>query len=105
MATKIEPTIGRVVWYWPATVPAYDQGQYDKTTPYTAQICYVHKDGKINISGFKHDGNPFICRSIELHQGDDEHPVNCATWMPYQKGQAAKTEALERERAAPTLQP
>ena len=102
---RIEPTIGRVVWYWPATLPAYDQGQFDKTTPYTAQICYVHKDGKINIAGFKHDGNPFICRGIELHQGEGDAPPNYAQWMPYQKGQAAKTEALEQQVAAGTVHP
>jgi hypothetical protein len=98
---RIEPTIGRVVWYWPGTVLAMDSGLRDRKQPYTAQICFVNRDGSINIAGYKHDGEAFVARSVTLHQADDAQAPKepYAEWMPYQKGQAAKTEALEKQLA------
>lgn len=85
----IKPTIGRVVLVQkrPAST---DQNQAEP-----ALITYVWSDTMINVGGFDHNGIPFSGTSITLVQ-DGEAPEGCyAEWMPYQKGQAAKTEALE----------
>lgn len=83
----ISPTIGRMVWYWPT--------QQENEQPFAASVAFVHSDRMINVGGFNHNGEHFAQTSVQLIQ-DDEPPVgpHCR-WMPYQKGQAAKTEALE----------
>ena len=88
----IKPTIGRVVWFYPA-------GTHSDSQPNAALVAYVHSDTMINVGGFDHNGMPFSTTSVPLLQDDAPIPaVGCwATWMPYQKGQAAKTEALERQ--------
>jgi len=85
----IKPTIGRVV--------LVNRGQSNQPEP--AVICYVWNDRMINVGGFDRNGDPFSATSMQLLQDDDE-PNNStyyAEWMPYQKGQAAKTEALEAQ--------
>ena len=91
----IKPTIGRVVLY-------YAPGEYAaKHQPRPAMICYVHSDAMINVGGFDSNGHGFQATSVKLVQDDEPRPdYGHAEWMPYQKGQAAKTEALEKELAA-----
>lgn len=90
----IKPTCGRVVWYWPA-------GRSHESQPYAAMIALVHSDTMINVGGFDHNGKPFSDTSVLLVQGEGSYGNpgggSWATWMPYQKGQAAKTEALEKQ--------
>lgn len=87
----IKPTIGRVV------LIQKRPGSTDTTQAEPALVSYVWSDRMINVGGFDHNGIPFAGTSITLLQDDDEAPVGqCyAEWMPYQKGQAAKTEAAE----------
>lgn len=82
----ITPTIGRVV--------LVHRGASDQAEP--GLVCYVWNDRLINVGGFDRNGLPFSATSVQLVQ-DDEAPSHSvwAEWMPYQKGQAAKTEALE----------
>lgn len=88
----IKPTVGRVVWYYPA-------GRSHEDQPNAAIIAYVHSDMMINVGGFDNNGQPFADTSVLLLQGEGSYgnPGGgaWACWMPYQKGQAAKTEALE----------
>lgn len=91
----IKPTIGRVVWFWPDPnwegVLAVDQ-------PWKADIVFVHTDNLVNVAGFRHDGEPFKQGTVLLYQDEGPVPKGVhAQWMPYQKGQAAKTETLERQ--------
>jgi hypothetical protein len=87
--TMIKPTIGRVVLFF---------AQPGQAEPYPALITYVHSDSLINVGGFNHNGEPIRGTSVELVQDGDERPSGMrAEWMPYQKGQAAKTEALEKQ--------
>lgn len=94
----IAPTVGRVVWYWPGGADEKDTMDYDGEQPMRADICYVNDDGTVNLSVNDCVGVPFTRRDIVLYQGDHlgcslQRPF--ATWMPYQKGQAAKTEAAD----------
>lgn len=84
----IKPTIGRVV--------LVNRGQSNQPEP--ALITYVHNDRLINVGGFDCIGKPFSITSLQLLQEDDT-PFGSyyAEWMPYQKGQAAKTEELEKQ--------
>lgn len=85
----IEPTVGRVV--------LVNRGKSNQ--PEAALITYVHSSKLINVGGFDQNGVPFAATSIQLLQ-DEDKPINTsyyAEWMPYQKGQAAKTEALEKK--------
>ena len=85
----IKPTIGRVV--------LVHRGQSDQAEP--ALVAYVFGDRMINVGGFDKNGTAFAATSMQLLQDDDtpRTPNYYAEWMPYQKGQAAKTEALEAQ--------
>lgn len=87
----IQPTVGRVV--------LVHRGM--SSQPEAAFVCFVHSDRMINVGGFDKNGVPFASCSVQLLQ-DDDKPLGAlyAEWMPYQKGQAAKTEALEQKLAA-----
>lgn len=90
----IKPTVGRVVWYFHA-------GQSHESEPQAALVVSVIDDMTINVAGFEHDGTPFAQHNVLL-LSDGESYGNpsggpWAKWMPYQHGQAAKTEALEKE--------
>ena len=88
--TMITPTIGRVVW----VIRPYDA--MDPKQPEVGLVTYVHSDRCINVVGFNCVGDRFALASLALVQDDDPKPPgNFACWMPYQKGQAAKAEALE----------
>ncbi len=90
MSTVIQPTNGRVVWYWP-------KGETDpKEQPRPAIVAYVHGDRMINIAWFSENGNCLQATSVPLVQeGDPKPPSNYCTWMPYQLGQARKAENPE----------
>ena len=94
----ITPTIGRIVWYYPGDMEmATSLGDQ----PMVAIVTYVHSDTRINVAYWDHNGAFNSSTSVELIQ-DQAPPSNGAAWcewMPYQKGQAAKYEQLEREKA------
>lgn len=89
----IKPTIGRVVWL-------RRTDSIDRSQPEVAFITAVHSDTLVNVAAFDYNGAPLVRTSVHLRQDNDELPqwaANCyVEWMPYQKGQAAKTEELER---------
>lgn len=83
----ITPTVGRIVWF---------EDGARKTQ--AAIITYVLSDSLINVAVFDPNGIPFAKTSITLVQDQvDPVPFPYCRWMPYQKGQAAKTEALEAQ--------
>lgn len=95
----IVPTPGRVVWFIPH---AKSDPRWDATQPLSASVAYVHNERCINIGYFDQAGVAHSATSVPLLQDDDAKPEDgffCA-WMPYQKGQAAKAEALEKQAAA-----
>lgn len=102
----IKPTIGRVVWFRPSE--AFIDYRYkggspfvtiDTDDPCAAIVVKVWNDRMVNLSVFDHEGHQHAVTSCHLRQeGDDEsltRGLSYCEWMPYQKGQAAKTEALE----------
>lgn len=86
----ISPTIGRVVL-------VHRPGRSDQRE--TASIAYVHNDRLVNVGGFDANGQPFAVTSLKLLQDNDvgTEGEQFAEWMPYQKGQAVKAEALEQK--------
>lgn len=93
----IKPTIGRVVW----VIRPLDTNDFKQ--PEVGFVTYVHDDHKINVAGFDHIGKVFRLAFLHLIQDGEPKPEgDFACWMPYQKGQAAKLDALEL--AAATLQ-
>jgi hypothetical protein len=94
----IRPSIGRVMWYWPEISDRTDQ-------PYDAHVCYVHDDNMVNLVVFDHHGQMAAEIRVPIVQdGGPNLPTDghYCEWMPFQKGQAAKTEALESARSVPT---
>ena len=88
----IKPTVGRVVWFYKSV-----EGQGHKG-PLAAHIAFVHSDILVNLMVIDENGNPRPETSVRLVQeGDKPPPYNYCEWMPYQKGQAAKTEELEKK--------
>jgi hypothetical protein len=98
----IEPTPGRVVWYRPA-------GSHPSAQPHAALVAFVHDERLVNLMIVGHDGISYPGTEIPLLQDGDPRPSpeqaprGHAEWMPYQKGQAAKAEALQAQ--APTVAP
>jgi hypothetical protein len=85
----IKPTVGRVVWYWLAAGSPQRE-------PLAAIVAAVKSDSRVNLSVIDAEGNQRGEQNVELIQDDSERPsTHYCEWMPYQKGQAAKTEALE----------
>ena len=99
----IKPTVGRVVWI--RNRPgAIGYAASSQPQPEVALVVYVHSDNCINVAGWDGNGHPCISTSVMIKQDDpvlDKWMENTsgfwAEWMPYQKGQAAKTEQLESQ--------
>jgi hypothetical protein len=86
----IKPTVGRVVWYY-----KYVKGQGHKG-PLAALVAFVHSDIFVNLAVSDENGNMRSETSVRLIQENDEAPMqDYCGWMPYQVGQAKKTEAAE----------
>jgi hypothetical protein len=67
-------------------------------------VTHVWNDRMVNLAVFDSNGVAHSKTSVPLLQDDDpkpEHGFFCE-WMPFQKGQAAKTEALESQLADTT---
>lgn len=94
----ITPTIGRVLHFIPTAEYAASRSMVfsDPSQPLAAIITYVHSDTLVNLIVMDQVGTTFDVRSVPLVQGDTLAGGSFyAQWMPYQKGQAAKTESLE----------
>lgn len=97
MSTRIKPEVGRVVHYYPDDKQEELRG--DTSQPCAAQICYVHSETCVNLSVTTHDGRQKAREHVPLLM-DTDRPVEeggYARWMPYQIGQAAKTEEFQSQ--------
>lgn len=113
---RIFPTVGRVVWYWPSAEETKRRFMSDKhmrqedvggPQPFAAQIVYVLNNRTVNLSVTDHHGRVHARHDVQLVQDGEEAPKGAyCRWMPYQVGQAAKTEAAEKAAAvAKTVAP
>jgi hypothetical protein len=93
VSAVITPTPGRVVWFYPAEHDGIGRlnGQ-----PLAAIVAGVHNDNLVNLAVFDAYGNSQQRSNVHLVQPGKDRPNSAhATWMPYQVGQAAKTEQLQ----------
>lgn len=93
---SIQPTVGRVVLFHPG--PFFQGAKASPGEPLPAMVARVWSDEMINVGGFDANGVPFSATSVKLLKDGEAPPEgqHYAEWMPYQKGQAAKTEALQQ---------
>ncbi|TDV06048.1 DUF2829 domain-containing protein [Paraburkholderia caballeronis] len=93
----IEPTVGRVVHFRPGKQAAALRIQFDSRQPLVALITYVHGPREVNLAVFDAIGRHRPLLSVKLLQDDDKATdgETFAEWMPFQKGQAGKTEAIQ----------
>lgn len=95
MSTKITPTVGRVVWFYPATNQATSgftppsEGQ-----PLAAIIAAVKSPEVVNLTVFDAMGFAHARINVPLLQEDQDAREGgfYATWMPYQVEQAKKAD-------------
>lgn len=92
----IKPTVGRVVWF---RAKLLDNSHPKESPEQAAIVTRVWNDRMVNLAVFGHNGEVVPMTSVDLVQDGDEAPFerSYCEWMPYQKGQAAKTEALEKQ--------
>ena len=95
----IKPTVGRVVWFYPGVHLSHIARVGDQ--PFAATVAAVWSDTCVNIGFLDANGHHHNATSVPLIQDDMPRPdSHFCEWMPYQKGQAAKTEALEGQLGA-----
>lgn len=91
MATTIQPTVGRVMYYWPSAAFKASPG----AQPQAVQVAYVNENGTINVGGYNAHGMIFSETSVTVRQPDDPDPSSGSfvEWMPFQVGQAVTAQA------------
>lgn len=95
---RIEPTVGRIVHFRPGTNDQQYVGD-PGGEPLAAIVAKVLGPDRINLCVFTDKGHAIAMLDVPLVQEGEAHQeaVSYAEWMPYQKGQAAKTEKLEAQ--------
>jgi hypothetical protein len=102
----ILPTIGRIVLFHPSTQRTFstlsnDGGfaRIDPTKPLAAIVTHVWSDAMVNLTVFDSNGVSWSRTSVALIQEGERKPEGgyFCHWMPYQTGQAAKTEKLQAQ--------
>lgn len=92
MSKVIAPTVGRVLWYFPKTGDLLTL----TTRPCAAIIAHVNEDGTLNVNAHDHYGNTAPRQNVPLVQDDEDDSSltgrSYCRWMPYQLGQAARTD-------------
>lgn len=93
----ISPTPGRVVWFTPHRLADHRR---DPKQPLAALVTYVWTDRCVNLFVLGQDSEGgYAQTSVALLQDDDAKPEDgyFASWMPFQKGQAAAQEATAKK--------
>lgn len=89
----IKPTVGRVVWYYP-------KGHTNGEQPHAAIIAHVWSDTCVNLAIFDANGQPYPPGKTSILLVQEGAPIptggDYCTWMPYQMGQAQRTEQAEK---------
>lgn len=93
----MHPTVGRVVWFRPNGAMMPGHLKFDPEQPAKADVVFVHSDTMVNLLVVDHNGTTHPMSSLPLRDPDDAPMAPgqpYCEWMPYQLGQAAKTEDL-----------
>src|SRR5438105_2439857 len=92
----ITPTIGRVVLYRPLKTDGVVFAPPGLEGPtHAALITHVWGDRCVNLAIFDSNGAPYSKTSVALVQDGDAEPYSGhCQWMPFQRGQASKTDEL-----------
>lgn len=100
----IKPTVGRVVWYRPGKNDYYEMAIHG-SQPLAAIVAFVWSDTLVNLTVSDHDGATHKRTSVYLDQpgAGVVRALPYCEWMPYQKGQAARTDAAEAKADAAAL--
>lgn len=89
----IKPTVGRVVYFYPAS-NVQDAGFCPPSAgePCAAIIAKVWRDDCVNLTVFDASGVAHARTSVMLVQENEPHPENgyFCEWMPFQIGHAKK---------------
>jgi hypothetical protein len=93
--TKIKPSVGRKIYYYPKgneSIPGIGNAFNKGDQPFDATIVYVHSDDRVNLFVSDHDGNVFTKRHVEIVAAGMSVPseTGYAQWMEYQVNQQAK---------------
>ncbi len=90
----IVPTVGRIVHYRPYPLDAIPHRS--NGDPLAAIVVAVNDSRNVNLTIFDCIGHLHPLTGVTLLQDDDPAPASggYCEWMAFQKGQAAKTEAL-----------
>lgn len=92
----IRPSVGRVVLFRQMT-PGVFPGSEDVRA---AIVAHVHSDRMVNLLVIDANGGTHARTSVQFVQPGDPVPTTAhCHWMEYQLGQAARTEAAEKQLA------
>lgn len=101
----IEPTPGRIVWFYSARSMNWGDdiaGIVGPEHPRAAMVAHAYDDRTVNLMVTDRCGCPHAVHSVQLLQDDDRPAAPnsywCA-WMPFQKGQAMKLEQYNKKAA------
>lgn len=80
---KIDPTVGRVVWFHPAGNASHPA--FEPNAICAATIAKVLPDGRLNLGVLDGNGASHSMTDVPLIQEDDTAPEDgyFAEWMPY----------------------
>lgn len=79
----IEPTVGRIVWFWADERVRAEQ-------PLAATVAHVWSNTRVNLAVCGKDGIYSGYTSVFLWDGEGPRPIgDFCEWMPYQIKQAA----------------
>lgn len=95
--TRIIPTIGRSLHFFANTES--DLKLFGSVGPFACILCGVINDTTINVGVFTNEGTVVGRTGVPLLQGDDvigEGSGSYCGWMPFQQGQAARTDSAEK---------
>jgi hypothetical protein len=96
----IQPTVGRIVWYYPAGYPLGDgEKTVELAEPRAAVIVKVWSDRMVNLGFWDPNGDIWAATSVALVQPEDPTP-NCGEgfcqWMPFQVKKPTGSESGEK---------
>lgn len=89
--TKITPTVGRMLHYVVVSTQPWFAGSPGDVC--AAVVARVNSESNVTLTVFDAMGRPYPVEGVPLVQEGDTFPAgNYCRWMPFQVGQAAKTD-------------